>query len=47
MRDKVKIAAVQMDPKIMGNKENFDKILLETRNIAKNGANLIVFPECA
>jgi len=47
MRDKVKIAAVQMDPKIMGNRDNLDKVLLETRTAASNGADLIVFPECA
>ncbi len=47
MRDKVKIAAVQMDPKIMGNSDNLDKILLETGTAANHGADLIVFPECA
>lgn len=47
MRDKVKIAAVQMDPKIMGKRLNLDKILLEAKNAASNGADLIVFPECA
>ncbi len=47
MRDKVKIAAVQIDPKIMENRENLDKILLETKTAANNGADLIVFPECA
>ena len=43
----VKIAAVQMDSRITANGENLDKILLQTRNAASNGANLIVFPECA
>jgi len=47
MRDKIKIAAVQMNPKIMRNRENLDKILLKTRSAASNGADLIVFPECA
>ena len=47
MRDKVKIAAVQMNPRITKNKENLDKVLLETRVAAQNGAELIVFPECA
>jgi len=47
MRDKVKIAAVQMEPEIMNKGDNLDKILLETRNAARNGADLIVFPECA
>ena len=47
MRDKIKIAAVQMNPKIMRNRENLDKILLKTKSAASNGADLIVFPECA
>lgn len=47
MHDKVKIAAVQMDPKITRNSENLERIALETRAAAKNGADLIVFPECA
>jgi len=47
MNDKVKIAAVQMDPKIMRNSENLEKILSQTRVAASEGAELIVFPECA
>ena len=47
MRDEIKIAAVQMEPQIMKNKENLDKVLLNTRVAAQNGADLIVFPECA
>ena len=47
MGDKVKIAAVQMDPGITKNKENLDKILFETEAAAKKGADLIAFPECA
>jgi predicted amidohydrolase len=47
MRDKVKIAAVQMNPKLMESRINLDKILYEARNAANNGADLIVFPECA
>ena len=47
MSDMVKIAAVQMDPKRTRNAENLDKILSETAVAAKNGAGLIVFPECA
>ena len=47
MNDKVKIAAVQMDPKLMKNSENLDEILRQTRDAASNGAKLIVFPECA
>ncbi len=47
MPDKVKIAAVQIDPKITKNSKNLEKIVLETRAAAENGAELIVFPECA
>ena len=47
MRDKVKLAAVQMDPEIMKVRGNLDKILSEMRVAADNGADLIVFPECA
>lgn len=31
MRDKIKIVAVQMNPKIIRSRENLDKILLKTR----------------
>jgi len=47
MRDKVKIAAVQMEPKIRQKSENLDRILLRTKAAAHDGADLIVFPECA
>ncbi len=47
MNDTVKIAGVQMDPKLMANKENLALILERTREAAGNGAELIVFPECA
>ncbi len=47
MQDKIKIAAVQMDPLLMSKRENLDKILLSTKSAASRGANLIVFPECA
>jgi len=47
MGDKVKIAAVQMDPKITENSGNLDRILSEMKVAADKGADLIVFPECA
>ena len=47
MNDKVKIAAVQMDPVIMEIELNLDKILGQSRVAAGNKADLIVFPECA
>ena len=47
MNDMVKIAAVQTDPGIMKNDENLDGILKQAKTAAGNGAELIVFPECA
>ncbi len=47
MSDKVKIAAVQMDPKITENSGNLDRILSEIKVAADKSADLIVFPECA
>jgi 5-aminopentanamidase len=47
VEDKVKIAGVQMDPKIGAVKENLAKIVERTRIAAAKGANLVVFPECA
>lgn len=47
MPDKIKIAAVQTNPKITKNKENLDKILSEIETAAKNSADLVVFTECA
>jgi predicted amidohydrolase len=47
MRHKTKIAAVQMEPKITANKENLDKIVRKTETAARNGGDLVVFPECA
>lgn len=47
MDDRVKVAAVQMDPKIMANSENLETVLLRARVAAGNGARLVVFPECA
>ena len=45
MDDKVKVAAVQMDPKIMANSQNLETVLLRARVAAGNGARLVVFPE--
>ena len=47
MAHRIKIAAVQMDPVIMNVEQNLDKILEHSIIAAGNGANLIVFPECA
>lgn len=47
MKDKVKIAAVQMNPRLKKKEENLEKILLQAKDAAGEGAKLIVFPECA
>ena len=47
MSDKVKIAAVQMEPKLMKIGENLESILSAVRKAADNQADLIVFPECS
>lgn len=47
MKDKVRIAAVQMDPKLKKKEENLEKILLKAKDATGEGAEFIVFPECA
>ena len=47
MKDKVKIAGVQMDPEIMNIDRNLRKILEQSKIAAGNKADLVVFPECA
>ncbi len=46
MKDKVKIAGVQMDPEIMNIDKNLRKILDQSKIAAENKADLVVFPEC-
>jgi len=46
MLDKIKIAAAQIDPKLMRSDENLGNILSFTKEAAANGASLVVFPEC-
>jgi predicted amidohydrolase len=46
MPDTVKIAAVQMEPKLMQNQINLDIVLSKIKVAAVKGARLIVFPEC-
>ena len=45
--DQVRIAAVQMNPKIGETETNLLTILDRLQEVAKNGAKLVVFPECA
>jgi len=47
MVDKVKIAAVQMEPKLMEIGDNLDGMAEATKQAANDQANLIVFPECS
>lgn len=43
----MKVAAVQMDVKILEKDRNLDKILTSLEAAAQAGAELVVFPECA
>ena len=47
MLNKIKIAAIQMEPKLMKIRENLASIVGAARKAADNQANLIVFPECS
>ncbi len=47
MKDIVKIAGVQMDPKLTEVEHNLQQIEARTRQAAAAGARLVVFPECA
>jgi predicted amidohydrolase len=47
MVQKVMIAGVQMEPKILEKKYNLEKIINFCKEAHKNGAKLVVFPECA
>ena len=43
----IRVAAVQMEPKLGKVEENLDRILAGLEQAAADGAKLIVFPECA
>jgi predicted amidohydrolase len=47
MDEKVKIAGVQMEPKMLEKEHNLSRCLEMIQVTAKKGARLIVFPECA
>lgn len=47
MLDRIKIAAVQMAPKLMRNEANLKTILSTLKEAAVSQAKLIVFPECS
>lgn len=47
MNNILKVAAVQMNPKLLKNDKNLEKMLLGIQEAAAEGAELIVFPECA
>jgi len=46
-KERVKVAACQMDPRLTKNSKNLAKMVSMTRRAAADGAELIVFPECA
>ncbi len=43
----IRVAAVQMEPKLGNVDENLDRILAGLEQAAADGAKLVVFPECA
>ena len=43
----MKVAAVQMDVKILDNPGNLERILANLESAARGGAGIVVFPECA
>lgn len=43
----MRVAVVQMDPQLGRNAENLADIVARLREAASNGAQLVVFPECA
>jgi len=47
MPDIIKIAAVQMDPRLMQVEENLASMVRAAREASQNQAKLIVFPECS
>jgi len=47
MNEKLKIAAVQMEPKILEKDRNLTRCMELIQVTAREGAQLIVFPECA
>ncbi len=47
MAENIKIAAVQMNPQILEKERNLERCLDSIRVANKNGARLIIFPECA
>ena len=46
MSDKIKIAAAQIEPRLMKIDENLNKILAAAKEAANKSADLVVFPEC-
>jgi predicted amidohydrolase len=47
MADIIKIAAVQMDPKLMQIEKNLASMVKAAREAARQQADLVVFPECS
>lgn len=47
MRDSIRVAGAQINPKLGEKEQNIHKIIETTQTAAREGADLIVFPECA
>jgi predicted amidohydrolase len=45
--DRIKIAAIQMAPKLMRNEENLETMLSTLKEASLSQAKLVVFPECS
>ncbi len=43
---RIRIAGVQMDPKLGANAQNLETVLARLKSAASEGAKLVVFPEC-
>jgi predicted amidohydrolase len=43
----MKVAAVQMDVKLLESQKNLEKIIAKMESAAHSGAKIVVFPECA
>ncbi|MCD6529182.1 carbon-nitrogen hydrolase family protein [Candidatus Bathyarchaeota archaeon] len=47
MADSIKVAGIQMEPKILEKERNLERCLDFIQTAARQGAKLLVFPECA
>lgn len=47
MRDSIRVAGVQMNPKLRRKEHNLHKIMEAIHTAGREGADMVVFPECA